>query len=63
MMQGHRLVNDELRQLIRNQDENEPADDDFEFFSQETLRVPGSSKRVLTYRESEAGQKCLKTLL
>jgi hypothetical protein len=63
VVQRHRLINDKLRHLIRDYDKNEPPEDDFEFFSQETLRVPGSSKRVLSYRESEAGQKCLKTLL
>ena len=57
MMQGHRLVNDKLRQLIRNEDENEPAEDDFGFFSQKTLRISSSSERGLSYRGSEAGSK------
>jgi hypothetical protein len=34
MVQRHRLVNDELGQLIRNQDETEPAEDDFRFLGQ-----------------------------
>jgi len=40
MMQWHRLVNDELRQLISNQDESEPAEDDFRFFSQKDSPNP-----------------------
>jgi hypothetical protein len=41
MMQGHCLVNDEFRQLIRNEDKSEPAEDDFGFASHEN--TPNSS--------------------
>mgnify|MGYP003694070139 CR=1 FL=1 len=47
-MQGHRLVNDELRQLIRNEDDSEPSEDDFGFDGQETLQIsaPGAGSKA-----------------
>jgi hypothetical protein len=47
-MQGHRLVNNELRQLIRNEDDSEPSEDDFGFDGQETLQIsaPGAGSKT-----------------
>ena len=47
-MQGHRLVNDELRQLIRNKDDSEPSEDDFRFDGQEILQIsaPGAESNA-----------------
>jgi len=45
MIEGHRLVDDELRQLIRNQDKSEPTENDFGFGGQENppdLALSGS---------------------
>ena len=56
MVQRHRLVDDELGQLIRNQDENEPAENDFRFLRQKTLRIPGSSERGLSHKDLKQGK-------